>query len=218
MPIFQGQPQLLEAFRRSERWALEHVYRAYVRRLDHYLQVLARVAHAPELGKATVIADSLQEVFVRAFSPGAIAAYDGTRPYGPYLRSIAKNLFVDQLRAQGRAIEELFDVLPDTGEDNPGEGDRLADPRVSAVLSAYLGSLAPTLASVYEQRFVLGNSQQSSCAALGITRRKLRTEEARLMSGLRRALLDKGIMRGDLVVSASHVFTYRRSRNLAHAP
>ncbi|HEY3495200.1 MAG TPA: sigma-70 family RNA polymerase sigma factor [Polyangiaceae bacterium] len=218
MPVFQRQPQLLEAFRRSERWALEHVYRAYVRRLDHYLQVLARVAHAPELGKTTAIADSLQEVFVRAFSPGAIGAYDDARPYGPYLRRIAKNLFVDQLRAQGRALEELFDVLPDTGEDSPAEGDRLADPRVSAVLNAYLGSLAPTLLSVYEQRFVLGNSQQGSCAALGITRRKLRTEEARLMSGLRRALLDQGIMRGDLVVSASHLRTYRRSRNLAHAP
>jgi RNA polymerase sigma factor (sigma-70 family) len=200
MPIFQGQPQLLEAFRRRERWALERVYQAYVRKLDHYLQVLARAAQAPELGQATMIADSLQEVFVRAFSPGAVIAYDGTRPYGPYLRRIAKNLFVDQLRAQGRALEEPFDVLPDTSDGAPPESERLADPRVSAVLSAYLGSLPSPLQGVYEQRFVLGNSQESSCAALGITRRKLRTEEARLMSGLRRALLDNGIMRGDLIV------------------
>jgi len=203
MPIFVGQPQLLEAFREGEQWAFERVYRAYVRMVDRYLQALVRAGQAPELGQPSVIADSLQEVFVRALSPGARSAYDGTRPYGPYLRRIAKNLFIDQLRAHGRALEEPFDVLPDTCESTPPESGQLADPRVSAVLSAYLSSLPPPLHSVYEQRFVLGNSQEHSCAALGITRRRLRTDEERLMSGLRRALLDKGIMRGDLVVGVS---------------
>lgn len=199
MPIFRGDVNLLEAFRRGERRALEQVYRAYVRMLDGYLRALARVSPAPELAQRSVIVDSLQEVFTRAFSPAARAAYDGTRPYGPYLRRIAKNYFIDQLRARVRTPEELFDALPDADLDSHAECEKLADPRVSAVLSAYLASLPPSLRGVYEQRFVHGKSQEDACSTLGVTRRRLRTEEDRLMRGLRRALVNSGIMRGDLV-------------------
>jgi RNA polymerase sigma factor (sigma-70 family) len=199
VPIFEGEPGLLEAFRQGERWALERVYRAHVRMIDRYLRALARAAHAPELIQPGVIADLLQEIFVRALSPAARSAYDSTRLYGPYLRRIARNLLIDQLRARGRVVEESLDVLPGA-ESIPCEYGELADPRVNAVLASYLTGLAPPLRGVYEQRFVLGNSQETSCVALGITRRRLRTDEARLMSGLRRALLDNGIMRGDLAV------------------
>lgn len=206
MPIFQGQTQLLEAFRRGERWALEHVYRAHVRMLDGYLRTLARAGNARELGQASAIADSLQEVFIRAFSGGARAAYDGTRPYAPYLRKIAKNLFIDQLRAQGRVLELSVATLPDASEAVPLEGEPSADPLVATVLSAYLAALPPPLLGVYEQRFVLGNSQETACSQLGITRRRLRTDEERLKSGLRRALVSHGILRGDLSVGLARTF------------
>jgi RNA polymerase sigma factor (sigma-70 family) len=213
MTIFQGQPELLEAFRRGDRWALEHVYRAHVRMLDGYLRNLARAGNARELGLSSSVADALQEVFIRVFSQSARSAYDEMRPYAPYLRRIAKNLFIDQLRAQGRDLEQLVDTLPDGSEDAPGEGEPLADPRVASVLTAYLSTLPPPLLWVYEQRFVLGNSQESACSALGVTRRRLRTDEERLKSGLRRALVTNGILRGDLAVGVgvvrsvgSHVF------------
>jgi RNA polymerase sigma factor (sigma-70 family) len=199
MPVFERQPHLLEAFRQGERWALEHVYRAYVRELDRYLRALARASHAPELKQPGALVDLLQDVFVRALSPGARLAYDGSRPYGPYLRKIAKNLFIDELRARGRTVEESLDVVLKDGDGIVSECEELGDPRVNAVLAAYLAALPPQLQGVYEQRFVLGNSQEGSCAALGITRRRLRTDEARLMSGLRRALLENGILRGDLI-------------------
>jgi RNA polymerase sigma factor (sigma-70 family) len=198
MPIFEGEPQLLEAFRLGERWALEHVYRAHVRMLDGYLQTLARAGRARELSQPSAIADSLQEVFIRAFSPAARSAYDASRPYGPYLRKIAKNLFIDQLRAQGRTLEEPVDTLPDTSETLAVEGEPSADPRVATVLSDYLAALPPSLLGVYEQRFVLGHSQETACSALGVTRRRLRTDEDRLKTGLRRALVSHGILRGDV--------------------
>jgi len=198
MPVFQRQPQLLEAFRRGERWALEHVYRAYVRMLDRYLRAVARASRAPELAQPGATVDLLQEVFIRALSLESRLAYDGTRPYGPYLRKIAKNLFIDQLRARGRVVEESLDVVLDAGDSIPAEREEFADPRVNAVLASYLAALPPALRGVYEQRFVLGKSQEDSCAALGITRGRLRADEARLMSGLRRALLDSGITRSDL--------------------
>lgn len=95
-------------------------------------------------------------------------------------------------------MEQSVDTLPDASEDAPGEGEPLVDPRVTSVLSAYLATLPPPLLGVYEQRFVLGNSQENACSALGVTRRRLRTDEERLKSGLRRALMSHGILRGDL--------------------
>jgi RNA polymerase sigma factor (sigma-70 family) len=172
------------------------------------LRALARASHAPELRQTEALVDLLQEAFIRAFSPGARLAYDGTRPYEPYLRKIAKNLFIDQLRARGRTVEESLDAVLD-GESLASECEELADPRVNAVLNAYLAGLPPPLRGVYEQRFVLGNSQEGSCAALGITRRRLRTDEARLMSGLRRALLDNGILRGDVIPDVGLAGTVR---------
>jgi RNA polymerase sigma factor (sigma-70 family) len=206
MPIFQGDPAFLDAFRRGERWALERVYRAHVRAIDRYLTALAHAAHAPELIQPGSIADLLQEVFVRALSPGARAAYDSDRPYAPYLRRIAKNLLIDQLRARGRSVEESLEVLPDS-DSIPSDYREPADPRVNAVLASYLAGLTPDLRGIYDQRFVLGNSQETACAALGITRRRLRTDEARLLSGLRRALLHNGIMRGDLTAPVGFTAT-----------
>jgi RNA polymerase sigma factor (sigma-70 family) len=207
MSVFQRQPQLLEAFRQGERWALDRVYRAHVRMIERYLRALARASHAPELKQPEALVDLLQEAFVRALSPGARLAYDGSRPYGPYLRKIAKNLFIDQLRARGRAIEESLDVVLEDRDSVASECEELGDPRVNAVLTAYLAALPPPLRGVYDQRFVLGNSQEDACAALGITRRRLRTDEARLMSGLRRALLENGILRGDVISQVGVVGT-----------
>lgn len=207
MSVFERQPHLLEAFRQGERWALERVYRSYVREIDRYLRALARASHAPELRQTEALVDLLQEAFIRALSPSARLAYDGSRPYGPYLRKIAKNLFIDHLRARGRAVEESLDAVD--GDNIPFESEELADPRVNAVLAAYLAGLPPPLRGVYEQRFILGNSQENSCTALGITRRRLRTDEARLLSGLRRALLDNGILRGDLLAELDLAATAR---------
>jgi RNA polymerase sigma factor (sigma-70 family) len=198
--IFQGQPRLLEAFRRGERCALERVYREHVRMLDGYLRALARAARARGVVHDCGIADSLQESFIRAFSPAARTAYDESRPYAPYLRRIAKNLFIDQLRAHGRGLEHLLGTLPDDAEAEPVECSAVADPLVAKLLSTYLGMLPPSLFDVYQQRFVLGHSQEEACSALGITRRRFRTDEERLKSGLRRALAEQGILRRDLGV------------------
>ena len=192
MAIFRDQPELLEAFRRGERWALERIYRAHVRGLDSYLRTLARAASSPELAQPSAIADALQEVFVRAFSPTARQSFESDRPFGPYLRAIARNLFVDLLRARGREAHELEELLPESATAEP-DGDGVADPRVSAVLFAYIGALPDPLRGVYEQRFVLGHSQEDARTALGVTRRQLRTAEERLKRGLRRALVRAGI-------------------------
>jgi DNA-directed RNA polymerase specialized sigma24 family protein len=198
MSTFQRQPQLLEAFRQGERWALARVFRDHVRMLDRYLRALAQASHAPELEQPGALVDLLQEVFVRALSPEARLAYDGDLPYGPYLRKLAKELFAERLPAHCRSADASLDVVLGNDSGAPSHGEKLADPRVDMVLTAYLAGLPPPLRGVYEQRYVLGNSRDDSCAALGITHRRLRADEARLTSGLRRALVEKGIVSCDL--------------------
>src|SRR5689334_18639017 len=98
MPLFEDAPGLLVAFREGNPEALSTVYRHYVRAVDGYLRALARRAGTPDLCQASAVADLLQEVFIRAFSPSARLGYDGLRDFGPYLNTIARNCFIDTLR------------------------------------------------------------------------------------------------------------------------
>jgi RNA polymerase sigma factor (sigma-70 family) len=193
MTIFRDRPALLVSFRLGERAALELVYRAYVGSIERYLRALARRAGSRDLGQASVIADLVQEVFVRAFSASGRNAYDGVREYAPYLITIARNCFVDVQRSRGRELatnpQELWLALCDVPEVAP----RWYEPTATAVVSVFVGCLEPHLKDVYEQRFVLGRSQEAASTALGLSRRAIRTAEKRLQVQLRRALFRAGI-------------------------
>lgn len=193
MPLFRENPELLLPFREGQPRALETVYRYYVRPTDSYLRALARFARAPELAQASAIADLLQEVFVRAFSPHARASYDGLREFSPYLNTIARNCFMDALRKRRKEALPLGDQEPCLALED-AEPSQIYDPQILAVLRAYLSDLPPELRGVYEQRFVLGVSQEAACETLGISRRTLRTGEDRLRTGLRKALQLAGLL------------------------
>lgn len=194
MSFFAENPQLLSAFRAGERDVLERVYRDQVRPIERYVHTLCRAASARELLQPGALADLLQEIFIRAFSPNARQAYDGVRDYGRYLRAIARNCFIDTLRACGREVLVASDALSLDLDDPSSEPDVPCEPRVRAVLKTYLDELPPVLEEVYRQRFVLGHSQDTASAALGLSRRQLRTAEQRLRGGLRRALLLAGLL------------------------
>lgn len=193
MPLFRDNPGLLVAFRDGRPEALTKVYRYYVRPLDEQLRGLARSTKAPDLAHANVIADLLQEVFVKAFSPRARLAYDGLREYGPYLGTIARNCFVDALRKRRTELALEWDE-DSLGEVPPPDASQVYDPAILAVLQRYLSELSAELKGIYEQRFVHGISQDAACELLGISRRSLRTGEDHLRTGLRRALQLAGLL------------------------
>lgn len=192
VPLFQDLPGLLIAFRDGKSEALSTVYRHYVRSVDAYLRALARRAGTPELSQASAVADLLQEVFIRAFSPSARLAYDGLRDFGPYLNTIARNCFIDTLRKRRIEVPLGIEELHSDDATNGGLDDY--DPKVVAVLESYLGQLPDPEKRVYESRFVLGRSQEAACEALGMSRRSLRTAEDRLRKGLRKALFMAGVL------------------------
>jgi RNA polymerase sigma-70 factor (ECF subfamily) len=193
MPVFRDHPELLSPFREGQPAALDRVYRFYVRSVDKYARTLARSSNIPELGQASAVGDLIQDVFIRAFSDSARGSYDGLREYGPYLMTIARNCFIDGVRARGREVLKAPEELAQDADDVIPSSRRSADPAVMAVLQTYLNGLSSELRGVYEQRFVVGNSQDEASAVLGISRRAVRTGEVRLRSGLRKALQSAGI-------------------------
>jgi RNA polymerase sigma factor (sigma-70 family) len=193
--FFLEHPELLGPFREGRRDVLDQVYRAYVRPVERYLRALAR-GGAEDLGQPSAISDLLQNVFVKAFSADARCVYDGLRQYAPYLSVLARNCFVDALRARRREVLKAPDDMP-AGLDAP-EPAGAWEPEVMAVLNAYLGGLPAPLRGIYQQRFVLGRSQDVAAATLGLSRRGVRTVEEKLRKGLRKALVRAGISPNDL--------------------
>jgi RNA polymerase sigma-70 factor (ECF subfamily) len=193
LPIFKTHPELLRAFRAGNHKALETVYRFYVQRVDRYVRSLARSTGTTTLGHPSAVADLLQDVFIRAFSDRGRNAYDGLRDYGPYLTTIARNSFIDLQRALGREILTSPDELTDVPDEAAAESESLVDAKIAAVLTSYVESLVAPQRGVYEQRFVLGLSQEQASATLGLSRRAVRTGEKRLRVGLRKALSRAGI-------------------------
>jgi RNA polymerase sigma-70 factor (ECF subfamily) len=193
MSSLAGDADLVRAFRNGHPEALERLYRDHVAHVDGYLRKLARGSGHQCPVQPDAFADMLQDIFVRAFSPQARRSYDGVRDYLPYLMTIARNCFIDALRAAGREVpkcdEELFRLIENGGEIQ----EDWCDGRTIAVLKAYVRDLPDGLHGVYQQRFVRGVSQEAASGELGLSRRALRTAEDKLRGGLRRALVGAGI-------------------------
>jgi RNA polymerase sigma factor (sigma-70 family) len=195
MTLFREQPALLAAFRAGDRVALEAVYWRYVAGIERVLRFGFQLVQTDQRvpgAERSEVADMLQEVFARAFTERARLGFDGLREFGPYLAQIARNLLVDVARKRRRELsldpyEAELDRLmaSEAAESAPAEW---AEPEVIALTQAYLAGLPDDLRGVHEQRFVLGRSQRGASSQLGLSRQQLRTKEAALLEGLRKAL------------------------------
>jgi RNA polymerase sigma factor (sigma-70 family) len=169
--------------------ALAMLYRRYATPTSSYLRSLAYRLGAAELAQQSVLADLVQEVFLRAFAPAARARYSPLTGVRAYLNTIARHCLIDLLRRRRREllVADARDLLGSVaGWVDPWQEAR--DARRDLLVSAYLAGLPARLGEVYEQRFVLGCSQEQASRTLGVSRRQVRTLEAHLARGLRRAL------------------------------
>jgi RNA polymerase sigma factor (sigma-70 family) len=208
VPIFLQNRALLDQFRRGERQALEQVYRAYfdqVYRLARHGFVTSTGARARPLEREDDRMDFVQDVFVKAFAERSRQAYDGLRPYRPFLLQTARNLRIDQLRKSGRELGEGealgaghvdIDALIDGGDEvqapDAVEGDAQWQLLVRTT-SDILSSFDAETRTFAELRFVKELSQADVAAELGVTRRKVRTLESRLFAGVKRLLRKSGL-------------------------
>lgn len=187
---------LLDAFRRGDRAALGHIYFLYVEKVATLLRsgfsIRDRGLFVPGVPAGDGESDLLQEVFVRAFAPAARLAYDGLRPYGPYLLRIARNLLVDRQRQHKRQPAAPGNIDPEeqasSVEQEVSRDEELHWARLSAVTNEYLQGLDSESRTFVRLRFEEELSQQEVALRMGASRRRVRTLEVRVQAGLRRHL------------------------------
>jgi RNA polymerase sigma factor (sigma-70 family) len=124
-------------------------------------------------------------------------AYDGLQPYRPYLTRIAKNLLIDEGRRLGRepvwedvSAQELAQALPS----DPGAEDELEWRPLREAARAYCAALEPRLRRLIQLRFEEERSQNEVAEALGLSRRNVRTLEAKAREGLRAYLRERSLL------------------------
>ncbi len=187
--------ELLAAFREGRADVLTRIYHALV---DDVFRVAAlgfvtrngsiRPERDPDEQRAIV-----QEVFVRAFAERARMAYDGLRPYRPYLLTIAKNVIIDRARTrstEAAAHSEIdVDTIIATDAPIPGEvQETMEQQQLRAAAAAYVATLDEESRAFVRLRFDQELSQADAATQLGVTRRRVRTLEHRVMTGLRKFL------------------------------
>src|SRR3954465_12326161 len=145
-----GESQLLERFRLGDEEALRTVYSRCV---DHVTRVADAVLRACATGTArgsgelaAALADVVQDVFVKAFSPEARRRFDASRPYEPYLAQIARHAAVDQWRQMRRYVpSDLAQIIErlslDSEWESAGNRNEWADPETIAVVDRFVASL-----------------------------------------------------------------------------
>lgn len=193
----RDQPPLVRAFREGRRDALSAVYR-------HYINPVVRLLAAgfpsggdppsfvPGIADPGTQMDHAHEVFSRAFRESARMSYDGLRPYGPYLLRIAKNYRIDQLRSNGREV--LTDAPPEM--QSGGESERLEERHWKSLSEAtreFMSGLDEERRRFVTLRFEDEQSQAEVAQSMGITRRRVRTLESRVLKELRKHLSKKGL-------------------------
>jgi RNA polymerase sigma factor (sigma-70 family) len=191
---FESDRELLDHFRAGDPDALTRVYGETVNavaQLLHRGALLAAGRRVPGAGSAELERELVQETYLRAFSERARLAYDGLRPYRPYLLRIARNLLIDHWRRAGRELpDEGISELP--AEPAPAEENLDFAARLTAT-RAYLEQLTPDLRSFVELRFIQGLSQREVVKRLEVTRWRARALEKKVQAGLVRHLKRAGL-------------------------
>lgn len=196
---------LLRGFREGRTEALGEVYRRHAdevtKQLRYGFAFQAAGRHHRFVGcrSAFELHDALHETFRRAFEPPARERYDGLRPYGPYLRAIARNVVLRGFRAR----EVQFPEVREDGEATGGpieivdEGSQTPEQHVGraevrAVVKRFLDTLSGPDRRLLEVRFVEGKSQRDAADELGLGRQQIRGRETKLREQMLRYLRRQG--------------------------
>lgn len=194
-------PEFLRAFRAGERDALREVYVQHMAQVDSLVRFGFTTKGPPPARVPGVTSDAakdlVHDVFLKAFRASAREAYDGLRPYAPYLLRIAKNVVLDRYRRQKHErmhtstvphdIDAILAGQSELPAANPEEdGDFRA---LEARTQQFVAGLNAEQRQFVTLRFREELSQAEVATRMGVTRRRVRTLEERVLSGLRLELM-----------------------------
>lgn len=209
--------QLLEAYRRGDREAMDTVYRHYHRGVSSFLRkgftfrsgqghfFFRGIADPAELQNAT------QEIFRRAFEDRARQSYNGINSFTNWVLAIGRNMVINQFRnrevafshyispadARGHLAvmddeitEEFSGVL--YGNKVNSQDAAFEKGELKGLLHAFTSELTEEEQKLLVLRFAEGVGQEETARLLQSTRMKVRTTEGRLRNRLRAYLRKSG--------------------------
>ncbi len=210
---------LLEGFRKGDAAALSRVFRGFV---DDVARTIRAGAVVDVEGQRVRVGGGLpedevealvQETFARAFAPAARAAYDGLRPYGAYLATIARNLLIDRGRAERRegkrrgAVANIDNIAAPAESSDPGM--RFEERELLEIVDAVKRALKEPDASIFRLRFEARLGRREVAEALGVTPIMIRRREAQLRAMLLIRLREAGFL-SDMPVTIKSRFLRRK--------
>lgn len=194
---------LLDAFRRGERDALGEVFERYVDDVTRTIRAGVvveidgkRTRVGKDLDEPTVEA-LVQDTFVRAFSPNARTAYDGLRPYGAYLATIARNLLIDEgrRRARGRKFEARAVDVERLADDGDGAPDVVHEQsELTGIVDRFADALDEPDRSIFRLRYREEQSHRATATALSLSEIQVRRRDTKLRAALLSLLRASGYL------------------------
>lgn len=142
--------QWVFAARRGDQIAFRRLVETHARPLHRVCQRL--------LGDAAAAEDALQDAFINAWR--GLEGFDGRSPFGPWMRRIAVNAALGQLRQ--RRIEVPIDVENEEGESLqlPAAGEDPFEHASSHQFGQRLGAVLQSLSGAERCAFVLRHFEQ----------------------------------------------------------
>jgi RNA polymerase sigma factor (sigma-70 family) len=192
----------LDGFRGGDKAALARVFRTYGDDIARTVRrgLVVRVDGAPmavggDLPEHEVEA-LVQETFTKAFHPKARAAYDGLRPYGAFIATIARNLLVDRARRKKTEARVDVDDLEERAElsveDNPTW--RMEEASIQAILADAKAQLDEPDRSIFRLRFVEQKTHKETAAALSLAEITVRRRDTRMRAWLLDLFRQRGFL------------------------
>jgi RNA polymerase sigma-70 factor (ECF subfamily) len=181
---------LEERERRWRRWmteAQEGDAAAYDALLRELLPHVRAIVHR-RLFHAQTAEDVVQNVFLSLHR--ARHTYRPERPFGPWLRAIARNAVIDHLRARGRHPAEISLEAKGVAEPVADEANSIAveSQPLSSELAGALAELPPTQREAVELLHVEGLSVAEAAEQVGVSRGALKVRAHRGYKALRARL------------------------------
>lgn len=179
----------LAAFRRGDRPALARVFDTYVDDVARTIRagVVVKTADGPvRVGQNLMESDVealIHDTFMKAFAERARLSYDGLRPYGAWLGTIARNVLIDHGRAQGGRRFASLD-LEQVAADQPDQDNVVHQGQLRLVLGRFLAALDDLDRRVFNLRFAESRSRRDAGEALGLSEMQVRRRDVRLKKAL----------------------------------
>lgn len=202
---------LLDGFRRGDKAALARVFRAYADQIALVLRAGVKVSvdgQAVRVGQHLAeheIEVLVQDTFLRAFSPKARESYDGVRPFGGWLATIARNLLIDRARRKRResrvvALDD-FDAVEAPSLDPTW---RIEEQALERLLSDFKRTLGEPEQSIYRMRYEERRTHRETAKALGLTDIVVRRRDTKLRARILELLRAQGFLsHAEVTIGAS---------------